>query len=207
MNSPFNSSYGFESSEGTVSRGLCILLKYHAAKLCRDDDEWKSWGLPYVKMCAVNLYLDNFCVQETRAEVLLEPVVSTDNMNAELTDELSWSVIRHNNEFFECIVRYLRQPELCEILKINIGIIMEKSFEMGNYDSRVRSIIRNIFYMLNLSQDFLFTLESLCTQYTGPYFNQADISLLGSAVTPHRSLQVCAVALSTGIVMYGIGNV
>ena len=207
MNSDAESVSGMES----VPRGLCTLIKYHAAKVARDDGEWSCWGAPYVRMCATILYVYDFTVPNTRQEVLMDPIVLSDVSEAESPGDIShvdpsWNLVRHNKEYFEEIVRNLRNYEHKETLKIVLGLIMSKNFEMGNYDSRVRSIMRNIFGIVKLPLEYLFSLESQYVQCTGPYFNPADISTVGSAVTPFRSLQVCAVALSTGVVMYGVGK-
>jgi hypothetical protein len=208
-----------DGSAKSIPRGLVQLLQYHTAKLSRDDGEWMCWGAPYVQMCAVILYVDGFnTLPKSRYEILFEPVIISDPMSpspnssppgqeedTDPADDPAWSVIRHNHEYFEGIVATLRKAENKETLKILLGMLICKNFEMGNYDSRVRAVVRHIFSIVGLPKEHLFMLESQYMQSTGPYFNQADISTLGSVVTPYRSLQVCAVALSTGVVMYGVG--
>lgn len=195
----------------SVPRALCTLIKYHAARLARDDDEWMCWGRMYVQMCAVLLSIHDFDVPRRRSEVLSDPVVTLEGEidradDSSQTSDRAWSLIRHNDEYLEEVIAYLGYQKNRETVKIVLGLIMSKNFEMGNYDARVRSIMRNIFRVVPLPPKYLFTLESQYSQQTGPFFNQADLCTLGSSVTPFRSLQVCAVALSTGLVMYGVGN-
>lgn len=190
----------------TVPRGLCTLIKYHAACVSRDDAEWMSWGAPYVKMCASILFVHDLNVPVIRSEILVDPIVLSDGSDRMSPSDHTWSVINHNYEYFEKVVRCLRYKDNKETLKIVLGQIMSKNFEMGNYDSRVRSIIRSVFCIVQLPLSYLFLLESQYLLDTGPYFNQEDISTVGSAVTPYRSLQVFAVTLSTSLVMYGVGK-
>lgn len=190
------------SEVGRVLDSICRVIEFLVSRICRDEAEWESWGNRTVTMLSDAMEWNSFN-QHGWADLRSDVFEAELSGSGEDEDD-SWHVIHDRVQSLRQVLEYLRLTENKAAVASVLQKITHEAFSCGAYDSRCRSLIRELISAVGLSQNMLTDLESQATSMRS-YFTQQDVKNIGQALTPYRSLQVCAVSLSTGAVMYGVG--